>query len=398
MDESIKDIFEEYKEKKALIEMDIASMKEILAPYKDSIVLYGAGSSGIAFLYYLKSIGITPVLFADGNQKKWGTYCEGILIIKPEDIVKRVGKNALVIVCINTDGTIYCKSFEEELRKEGHTGVHRTLKAAGVKKTVDYTYFRRCYTLYRGDYYNLPSCSDVYLMEQHIQEIEKAYQLLSDEMSQKIYKSILRFRLLDDSVRVPTLSQEHQYFEQEIYTGGEEQVFVDCGAYNGISLRSFLLENKGRFSGYIGFEPDYENYKKLQEFLYDLPEDIRVKTCIYQYALAEAEGERCLYGLHGPGSFMAEIGKDKVTAVSLDKILEKRRVTYIKMNIEGAEKEALQGAKHIIQTQHPMLAIAGYHKTRDFWEIPLQIHSYDTSYRLILRSYMNHISFIYYAV
>lgn len=101
---SIHAIFEEYQKKKDRIEISIDEMKRDLGSMIDKIVLYGAGSAGIAFLYYLRDAGIYPQCFADGNPARWGTECEGIPVIDYRDIVRTVGDDALVIVTINTDG------------------------------------------------------------------------------------------------------------------------------------------------------------------------------------------------------------------------------------------------------------------------------------------------------
>ena len=66
------------------------------------------------------------------------------------------------------------------------------------------------------------------------------------------------------------------------------------------------------------------------------------------------------------------------------------------MNIEGSELKALAGAQETIKKYKPALAVAGYHKTWDLWEVPLVIRRYDPGYRINLRSYMNHLSFVYY--
>ena len=178
----IEDIFREYQENKDKIDISISKMKADLGDLADNIVLYGAGSAGIAFLYYLRDAGIYPRFFADGNPDKWGKDCEGLEIIDYKEITKRVGSDALVIVTINTDGVKYCKSFDEALRAGGHAGVHKNLRDAGCKNVIDYTYFRRCRELFRGDRYNLPSCSDVYCMEKNKDKICEAYGLSYKEV------------------------------------------------------------------------------------------------------------------------------------------------------------------------------------------------------------------------
>ena len=68
------------------------------------------------------------------------------------------------------------------------------------------------------------------------------------------------------------------------------------------------------------------------------------------------------------------------------------------MNIEGSELKALKGAENTVKEFKPMLAVAGYHKTWDLWEVPIIIKAFREDYKINLRSYMNHLSFVYYCV
>lgn len=394
----IRNIFKEYWEQRSQTEISVKQVKDDLGDMAERIVLYGAGSAGIAFLYYLRDVGINPLYFADGNPDKWGKVCEGIPVIDYRNIVKTVGEDALVIVTINTDGKKYCKSFDEALRAGGHTGVHRNLKEAGCKNVIDYTYFRRCRKMFQGDKYNLPSCSDVYLMEQHEDDLCKVYSLLADDKSREVFEKLVRFRMLDDSIQIPTEMQDKQYFEYNFYPKSADEIFVDCGAYNGISLGAFLKENDYKFKKYYGIEPDRDNFVKLEKYIADLPAEVQKKTVIFNKAVYDSAGKIQLYNLNGPGSFISDIGRQETETIMIDDLLDEDGATYIKMNIEGSELQALKGAIKTIKGCQTKLAIAGYHKTWDLWEVPLLIYDMNSDYSFYLRSYMNNLSFVYYAI
>ena len=73
--------------------------------------------------------------------------------------------------------------------------------------------------------------------------------------------------------------------------------------------------------------------------------------------------------------------------VGLDEIAHGDRVTYIKMNIEGAEIDALRGAAQTIRRWRPKLAVAAYHRPADLWQVPALIREIHPGYRLYLRQH-----------
>jgi hypothetical protein len=70
---------------------------------------------------------------------------------------------------------------------------------------------------------------------------------------------------------------------------------------------------------------------------------------------------------------------------TLDQVLESERPTFLKMDIEGSEGEALEGGREVVRRHRPLLAIAAYHRPEDLWELPLRIARLDPGYRIHLR-------------
>ena len=391
----IHEICAEFRQRREELEMPLSEVKRELDAF-DSIFRYGAGSSGIAFLDVLRRQGLDADGFLDSDPSKAGTFCEDLPVFSPAD-GKGLNGTALVIVCINTDGIRYCKSFDEALRIGGHHGVYDKLHGCGYENVIDYTFFRRCFALFRTERYNAPSCSDVDLMLEHEEEMAAVFHSLADEKSKEIFEKIIRFRLLDDTLKIPTELQELQYFEPEFYVSRPEAVFVDCGAYDGISLRTFFRVNED-FKAYYGLEPDPYNFVRLQAYANTFDENRREKMRLFRAAAWDDDEGVSLYALHGPGSFVAnDIGTVPTCTARIDDLLNGVPATLIKMNIEGSEKQALHGAEQTIRCCKPALAIAGYHRTDDLWAVPLMILQYRRDYLLYLRSYMNHMSFVYYA-
>ncbi len=392
----IGEIFDRFERERPRLEQTVDELKLALSRY-EGVVLYGAGSSGIALLLALRRADIEPLCFADGALEKWGTICMGLEVVPPQALTERFGANILVFVCINTDGHAYCRSFDEALREGGHSGVHRRLHDCGCVNVVDYIALRRCFALFRGDNTgNLPSCPDVDCIWENRERIARVYRELAEGRSQEIYANILTFRLFGDGPEIPTLAQEEKYFPKELFTPSAGEHFVDCGAFDGQTLRDLLALTGDRIGAYYAMEPDPANYKRLECLAEQLPGALREKFTLSPCAAWNEGGEVSLYALHGPGSFAVPYGETQAVAVTIDKLLDGRRATAIKMNIEGSELAALEGAQETIRRWHPRLLIAGYHKTWDFWEVPERM--LEAGYRVYLRSYMHHLSFVFYGL
>lgn len=63
-------------------------------------------------------------------------------------------------------------------------------------------------------------------------------------------------------------------------------------------------------------------------------------------------------------------------------IVRLEKVDYIKMDIEGAEADAIRGSKTLIRENRTKLMISAYHKVSDLWEIPVIIKESCSDYKI----------------
>ncbi len=160
-----------------------------------------------------------------------------------------------------------------------------------------------------------------------------------------------------------------------------------------------MKNNSGNLKKYYAIEPDGYVYRMLEENLEEKYKGIRDKIVPVCAAAYDTTKDMVpFFSLRSPGSFVTPIGNCKVNTIRIDDMIDDSECTFIKMNIEGSEMKALKGGEKTIQEKMPVLAIMGYHKTSDLWEIPQMILSINPDYKLYMRSYMNHVSFMYYAV
>jgi FkbM family methyltransferase len=206
--------------------------------------------------------------------------------------------------------------------------------------------------------------------------------LWADDGSRREYLAQIRWRLQFDFAGLTDPVTGPMYFRDELCALKEDEVFVDCGAYDGDTVRSFLKHSRGRFQKVYAFEPDPANFQKLRA---TAEGDARIVT--KQAALGRTNG-MVAFSAEANESSRAGKGDLQVECVALDAYLAGAHPSWIKMDIEGFEPEALAGARETIARETPVLAICVYHAQEHLWEIPLQIRSYNPNYRFYLRPHV----------
>lgn len=63
------------------------------------------------------------------------------------------------------------------------------------------------------------------------------------------------------------------------------------------------------------------------------------------------------------------------------------RVDYIKLDVEGAERDVLEGAAAFILKWKPKMAISAYHRPYDLWDLREYVSALCPSYRFEFRHY-----------
>ncbi|OQY44546.1 MAG: hypothetical protein B6247_30080 [Candidatus Parabeggiatoa sp. nov. 2] len=206
-------------------------------------------------------------------------------------------------------------------------------------------------------------------------------ELLSDAESKKTYNQIVNFRLSGKLSYMEgfTYRPEEQYFEDFLGLKEKDEVFVDVGGFDGFTTLEFIKRCPDYRAVYL-FEPEAKNMEvakaKLAEYAH---------INFIQQGLSNKK-QTVRFSVAGIYSAISEDGEIEIQVNTLDQSVSDS-VTFIKMDIEGAEGLAIEGAKQTILRNHPRLAICVYHKFDDFWRIPEQILSIRNDYDIYLRHY-----------
>ena len=186
---------------------------------------------------------------------------------------------------------------------------------------------------------------------------------------------------------MPPRPVEDSYFPADIFLILREEVFIDCGAFDGDTIKQITDRVGDAFLSIHSIEADPSSLMKLKSGLREFPDAVQKRIHVHSCAIG---AEHTMVRFEATGTVDSRIcaeGGVEFECFPLDEIFANVPVTMIKMDIEGAEYDALRGAATVIQRDRPVLAICVYHLQNDIWRIPLLVREMVPESSFYLRAY-----------
>ncbi len=244
---------------------------------------------------------------------------------------------------------------------------------------------------------NMPSEPDWFVANR----LMEVFDLLEDEESKRIFVNVLANRMAFHMAQYSydEMMSDDEYFHLPFMKLSDEEVYVDCGAYTGDTIERFLDTTDGKCKFIYGYEMAHDNFFLLQQTARRM-EKQWTEFSSKRYKLVNAgvwnRKDMLSYGKeeHGDGESYGVFKTDNVqtvNAVTIDETVD-LQPTLIKMDIEGAEMNALWGASDVLRGGtnrcHPKLAVCLYHRLQDFWEIPMYVKTLVPEYKIYVRHHV----------
>lgn len=333
------------------------------------LVLFGAGTLGQYALARLREAGVEPLAFADNNCRLWGQTVAGLPVLSAEQAAARFGPAAAFVVTIYTGRRVLSQ-----------------LSALGLRAFP----FSRLFMKFPGRLFPYWSLNHPDFTLDRSEQVRGGLEVWADEASREEYVAQVRYRLWQNEDLPPSRPAGDIYFPDDLVLPLQDETFVDCGAYDGDSIRSFLERRGGGFRRVIAIEPDPSNRTKLTASTAAMPQSLRERITVKPLA-AGLRREQVRFAADGAAwSRVSGAGGLEVECAPMDEILAGEGPSYLKMDIEGAEPDAIAGAARVLREQAPVLAVCLYHKAEHLWEVPMLIRSLNPAYRLFLRRYSDY--------
>jgi FkbM family methyltransferase len=343
------------------------------------IALFGAGLIGRECVRALRALGHEPVCVADETPARIGTTCEGAPVLAPADAARQVGASGLMMCSFYRPVT----SLAATCRRVAETTGRRTIP------------FLPLFQLAPGSF----SCTYAFgpLSPEADAELEAGLRWLaarlSDEASRSLLDCQIEFRRsLDPSVLpAPTpyfdpLASQAPLLDRLLF---DRLVFVDCGAFDGDTIAAFLAATGGRYRRIIALEPDQANAAALRARAAELLGGRIADFVCHEKGVWSHEGVLGFSATGTPASAISADGTQRIAVTALDTCVDARGddVVMLKLDVEGAEAEALRGAAQLLRRPDAVACVSVYHRPADLAELPRLLDAQQPGHRLLLRSH-----------
>jgi FkbM family methyltransferase len=328
-----------------------------------SILIYGAGNTGRAVASHLTLNNYQIDGFIDKNATD-SQVCLKIPVFTLSEAFKRYGASVTVLVAIHN-------------RSVDIVGLLEDIESVGFKNVFSmYDYAKtfpgdKAFRYFLGD-----PCSLINEKE----SAEKFFSMLADDSSKHIYLDLLKFRLSGNYTFCPKPSFRNQYAPLDLARWQNPMRLIDCGAFNGDSIRLFK-SYQYQIEQIIAFEPDLKNYQSL------IKNSQNTNVIFLPCGVSNTAKSVLFNDGEGEGSRVSGDGSIAIQMLSIDEAFPDPAPNLIKMDIEGGERDAILGAQQTIKKYKPGLAISAYHLPADLWQLGLLISEIDSSYRFHMRSH-----------
>lgn len=329
------------------------------------VILYGAGIDGIKVLAELENYQVEVIAFFDMRADLLKNI-KDIPVFKPDYNIVTENEKAHIPVILTV------KPF-----KKVNDEIIKTLIEHGYKNIIKATDM--------FDFYSFTK-KDISEFDRINSSIIECAQLLEDEESYKIYKGFIASHATRQYDTFSTPTQNTKYFDSDFGENKGFQRYIDCGAFDGDTLRD-LNQLKGKVEKVALFESDMSTFKELLKMIGNDSQIYAEEMSLYPCGVwSDTVKLRANNGME-LNSHISDDGDDIIQCVAIDQVLKGFNPTFVKIDVEGAEYQALTGARNTITENKPDIVISLYHDLRDIWELPLFIKSWDLGYKFYIRVY-----------
>ena len=321
------------------------------------IVIYGMGLGGLKTLNKCHEHNIPVQVILAGDEYSRAGEFAGYKVLRYSDVVQ-LYPNCIILLAFGTEKPEMLGRFYELDR--------------------NHTVYAPDFALFGAEEFT-PS-----FLQENLNKMQTVYETLADEQSRKVFTAICNYKLSGKLHYLQNCETQRLEDYRRIFNLATHEVYLDLGAYNGDTIREFLHLTQNSYQEIIALEPDCKNFAKLQKWLASEPLE---HITLLNEGIWDSATTLSFATCGGRQSALSENGNSIIHTQSIDNLAQGRKLSLIKMDVEGSEQEALLGGAHTLAIHKPKLMIAAYHKSKDIFHLPLLIHKLNPEYKIYLRKH-----------
>lgn len=320
---------------------------------KKPVVLYGMGNGADKIIKVLRQNGIAfEGVFASDGFVRNKTF-HGFSVTSYSALKQKFG-SMIVLLCFGSDRNEVIENVKR-IAAENELYAPDVPVISGELFTTEYA-------------------------REHRAELEWVYDRLGDDLSRKTFKNTILYKI---SGKIDYLFDCETDFDEPYKSFlklKNNETFLDLGAYNGDTVTDFVSRVTD-YNKIIAVEPDSKTFKKLENNTADFKNCECQNVCITSFCGMADFGMK-----HGRNSSVKG-GEIPTRCSTVDALAKNQNITYIKMDIEGEELNAVLSAEETIKTNKPKMLISCYHKTEDLFTIPKAVLTLRDDYKIYMRHF-----------
>jgi len=339
-------------------------------PPRLPITLYGGGDMGRMARDYFASLGHEIGLVVDRNAEalREDPFWRGVEIAHPQDVPPRVKQDAQLVLCV---ATAPFKPLESELAADGWAEVVPFYDVAESQ--------RDRHPLSNGWFAHPLSDTDF----ARTADVLYAW---DDDLSRAHHLQFLAWRMLREewTFEGAPVTGSDRFFIPDVTARAERLgVFVDGGAHHGQVTRKFAALRENVFRQIVAIEPDPDNFAAIEAMRAAMGPEVTERITPVAAALGAESDTRPFHRGLGYASQFSATGRDMLRSITLDSL--DLAPDFIKLHLEGAELDALRGARETIRCHRPVIAVTTYHNADGIWRTPAWLMDTLEDYRFLMR-------------
>lgn len=338
------------------------SVWQLLQNTAKPVVLYGMGNGADKILDWCDANGVEVQGVFASDEFVRGQSFRGFTVERYDDLRKRLGnRELLVVIAFASERPEVLERFARLNEEQQTVAPHLPL-------------------------FDEPEVVSREWLAKYERQLQSVYDRLADEQSRRVFAATLNYKLSGKLSYLFDCTTQREEDLRALVKPGPEETYLDLGAYNGDTLEEWGRLTDWRWRQAVAVEPDRRNCRKLR-LLAERLEERGLPVEVVEGGVWSETGSLSFSDSGGRQSTFVGGNKKIVAVTTIDEIMAGRGLTYVKMDVEGAEMQALTGGRAALQRCLPRLFIAAYHYDADIFRLPLLLWSLAPAYKIYLRKH-----------